>query len=342
MAESSEAITGKFDFYDVLGYLVPGLALLGLVILPFGLIRGTWPPTSLTSAVFFLVGAHILGHILQGLLRTWEIVPLIRDKKGKMRSPSAVLLDDDHQSLAPIRTKIGELTHKFWGIPGKEGSAVKSWTKTSDADRDAAFLQARNLLLQSKKQSYFEQFQGKYALMGGMAASLLVAALYYAGWALGLTSSQEERGLDRLQYILLPCFFVFVLYLVILHVLDWKMNEKWTRGLHLGLLLALGLGTFAGGFSVANSPQHPEAQKPPETRKEPSAPCSVCCIANSENSKESEVTPVLRIEHKTPFMLILALAALAASVRCYGAYKAFAKEFAAGVWRDFANYESLG
>jgi hypothetical protein len=47
----------------------------------------------------------------------------------------------------------------------------------------------------------------------------------------------------------------------------------------------------------------------------------------------------LRIEHKATFMFALALAACGAAVRCYGGYKAFAKEFAAGVWRDFANFD---
>lgn len=49
-----------------LGYLIPGLVFLGLLFLPFGLIKGMWPPTSVSSAVLYLVGAHILGHILQG------------------------------------------------------------------------------------------------------------------------------------------------------------------------------------------------------------------------------------------------------------------------------------
>ncbi len=49
MAESSDAITGKFDFYDILGYLVPGLTFIGLVTLPFGLIRGHGPPPALPA-----------------------------------------------------------------------------------------------------------------------------------------------------------------------------------------------------------------------------------------------------------------------------------------------------
>jgi hypothetical protein len=75
MAEGSDAITGKFDFYDILGYLVPGLVLIGLLWLPFGLIKGIWPSSSLTSAVLYLVCAHILGHILQGFCVSGKLSP---------------------------------------------------------------------------------------------------------------------------------------------------------------------------------------------------------------------------------------------------------------------------
>src|SRR5690349_20142823 len=183
MAEGSDAITGKFDFYDILGYLIPGLVFLGLVFLPFGLIKGMWPPSSVSSAVLYLVGAHILGHILQGFLRAWEKAAAIEDKTGKMlklRNPSSALLESN-EVLGRLLPKIEELARKFWGIPKKD----ESWASVPDADRDATFLQARNLLLQVKKQSYFEQFQGKYALMGGTTAGLVLASAYYIGWMVG-------------------------------------------------------------------------------------------------------------------------------------------------------------
>jgi hypothetical protein len=332
MAEGSDAITGKFDFYDILGYLVPGLVLLGLLTLPFGLIKGIWPSTSLASAVLYLVGAHILGHILQGFLRAWEGTVRIKDKTGKMvkpRTPSSVLLDAD-ESLARFLPKIEKLTRKFWEIP-KEN---ESWASVQDTDRDATFLQARNLLLQAKKQSYFEQFQGKYALMGGMTAGLVIASAYYAGWAVALIPSDCIAHLSRggpyafggLLAVLVVCFAL---------IQRSNVSEQFLRV----VLLLLLVGVFLGGFVAASaSQQPPETHQLAETHKGGCGVCAVCCGGKSEGSGPSDASQGLHIEHKATFMLIFALVAFGAAVRCYGAYKAFAREFAMGVWRDFANF----
>src|ERR1051326_7602335 len=221
MAESSEAITGKFDFYDILGYLVPGLVLLGLLWLPFGLIKGSWRSTSFTGAVLYLVAAHILGHILQGFLRAWEVVPQIRDKKREWRNPSSVLLDEDQELMVPFHKKIGELANKYWGIPQKDPSGTAPWKAFPDSDRDAAFLQARNLLLQSKKQSYIEAFQGKYALLGGMAVGLLFASLYYTGYSLALfLSACIAPGSVIPMWVFAGCLTLFVIFLAFVYRVD--------------------------------------------------------------------------------------------------------------------------
>jgi len=335
MAESSDAITGKFDFYDILGYLIPGLVFLGLVFLPFGLITGIWPSTSVTSAVLYLVGAHILGHILQGFLRVWEIVPWIRDDQGKLRAPSSVLLDESPKSLAPaLRAKIRKLANKFWEIPKTPGLNDGSWVDVPDSDRAAAFLQARNLMLQAKKQSYFEQFQGKYALMGGMAAGLAVASAYYAGWALALIPSDCIAHFSPYGPYVLA-----VLLVVVVACLGLMQNSR-------VILLLLLVGAFMGGFVAANasrkSPQkHQSAAAGAETQKGASPVCAVCCDGKSEGNDSSSGSQSLQVEHKATFMLVLALVAFGAAIRCYGAYKAFAKEFAMGTWRDFANYDLL-
>lgn len=347
MAESSDAITGKFDFYDILGYLVPSLVFLGLVALPFGLIKRTWPSTSFTSAVLYLVAAHILGNILQGFLRAWESVPRIKDYKDKMRPPSSVFLDEGPRSLAPmVRAKIKGLTNKFWTIPETTGPKEESWDDVLDSDRAAVFLQARNLLLQSKKQSYFEQFEGKYALMGGVAASLIIVALYYVGWAVALVPSSCRGWVQWLGDALAPYLVFFAAYLVFVQLRSRGMKEA-PRVVNLFLLLLLCIGAFLGGYRVAGIPQQPSGTKTAQTEKTAEVPKGsttpyvVCCVAKNESSESSNTLPDLQIEHQATFMLILALVAFGAAVRCYGAYKAFAREFAIGVWRDFANFELI-
>jgi hypothetical protein len=346
MAESSDAITGKFDFYDILGYLVPGLVLLGLLALPFGLIKGIWPSTSFTSAILYLVGAYIVGHILQGFLRAWEDVPKIRDSNGKMRTPSSVLLDEDPAPCGPqrhgtkplfraVRAKIRRLTYKFWDIPKTLKSNNENWDDVLEPERAAAFLQARNLLLQSNKGSYFEQFQGKYALMGGVAAGLIVASAYYGGWAAALAPLSFVTSFSKSgPYILVAFVAVLVVCLAFIR------SPNVSRTLLKLVFFLLLVGVFLGGF-VANSASKkpPEIQQCAETEKGKCGVCFVCSAGHSGN--ESEGFPGFQIEHQATLMLILALLALGAAIRCYGAYEAFAKEFAMGVWRDFANFDLL-
>ena len=45
----------KFNFYDIYGYLLPGLVLIGLFWLPFGLILNLWPKAELSSALLVLL-----------------------------------------------------------------------------------------------------------------------------------------------------------------------------------------------------------------------------------------------------------------------------------------------
>lgn len=354
MAEGSDAITGKFDFYDILGYLIPGLVLVGLLSLPFGLITGSWPSTSLTSAVLYLVGAHILGHILQGLLRAWERIPQIRDKSGSWRNPSSVLLDPNQELMAPLHIKIGELANKFWGIPEKDDSKIKPWKDIPDSKRDTAFLQARNLLLQSKKQSYIEAFQGKYALLGGMAVSFLIAFAYYTGWAVALFLSECIGPKSALPWwVFAACLVFFVGFLAFVYRVETGgsfrgkrldlSHEPTRKKFRFSLLLFLAIGTVPAGFFAYSTVQEPsEKHEAADQQKGSCGVCAVCCAGNSESGSESKSSVALKIEHKGIFMLLLGTAALGAAIRCYGGYKAFAREFATAVWRDFANFELLG
>ena len=60
----------RFNFYDVYGYLLPGLALLGLVWLPFLILKHKWPENELLSAVVVLAIGYVVGHVLQNVATT--------------------------------------------------------------------------------------------------------------------------------------------------------------------------------------------------------------------------------------------------------------------------------
>jgi hypothetical protein len=169
----------RLNFYDVYGYLLPGLALLGVAWFPFSFVAGWTLPGALSSALFALVVAYVAGHLLQGLVRT--ALPQQRPEKGT-RLPSDYLLDENDPGLTNgVRTRVIDLILAHFSLD--VGTAPNVAERT--ARRKDAFLLCRRALIQQKAGSYAEQFQGMYALMRGLAAVAALSASYHFGWSCG-------------------------------------------------------------------------------------------------------------------------------------------------------------
>ena len=173
----------RFNFYDVYGYLLPGLVLAALLGAPFWVAGGLTPPAQFASAALAIVLGYVLGHFLQRfadvwLPWTWWGVP------RKERLPSSRLLDQDSTRLAGemkrhLAAKIHEKFHFDVGIDSNEPEKV-------DPVRQEAFLQCRRDLLNTDRAAYAEQFQGMYSMMDGFSCALSCAAAFYAGIACAL------------------------------------------------------------------------------------------------------------------------------------------------------------
>ena len=175
----------KFNFYDVYGYLLPGLALIAVLWLPFGLVAHVWPTADWGSAIIAIASAYFAGHFM--LYVSTNAVPsydLKKSKPGKEpRRHSETLLDSDSTGLSEkIRLQIAEAVRKEFHlelrVETKEGEA--------DGDRKDAFLLARQRLILGKAGSYAEQFQGMYSLARGVTIALWVATAFYSGWVLSV------------------------------------------------------------------------------------------------------------------------------------------------------------
>ena len=57
----------RFNFYDVYGYLLPGLVTLGLFALPFRIVAGFQLPSEWSGTFVALVVGYVVGHVLQNL-----------------------------------------------------------------------------------------------------------------------------------------------------------------------------------------------------------------------------------------------------------------------------------
>jgi len=170
----------RLNFYDVYGYLLPGLALLGVIWFPFWFVAGfTLPASALSSALFALVVAYVIGHLLQGIART--ALRQERPEKGN-RVPSDYVLDRNEPSLRnEVRARVIDLILTHFSL--NVDAPVNAGELTSR--RREAFLLCRRALVQQKAGSYAEQFEGMYALMRGLAAVAGFSASYHLGWAGG-------------------------------------------------------------------------------------------------------------------------------------------------------------
>jgi hypothetical protein len=178
----------RFNFYDVYGYLLPGLALLGLAWLPFAILRHKWPENELLSAVVVLAIGYVLGHVLQSVA-TAAFPSTFSDAKGQQRYPSDLLLDEtDKQFSQDTKKRIREKTQQQFSIDVAKGTDGDNNLSLS---RREAFLMARQVLIRDEVAGYTEQFEGLYAMMRGLAVASLLGAAYLSFWALAIHKSQS-------------------------------------------------------------------------------------------------------------------------------------------------------
>lgn len=206
----------RLNFYDIYGYLLPGLVWLGLMWLPAGIIMRQWPSAEFSSAVAALVVGYVAGHLLQGV--ALGALPSKRyDNKRVLRDPSDILLDDpDTLSSGDIDRRLApETKHRVLRKIGSEfgmdvsGRELRNTQGLSGEEtirllrkrRQDAFLLCRRILVQKGAASYAEQFEGMYALMRGVAAASFLAGAFYFGWAAALVLPDVVG--EHLGYLLL-------------------------------------------------------------------------------------------------------------------------------------------
>ena len=330
----------KFNFYDIYGYLLPGLMLVGLLWTPFGLFWRAWPQQEISSAILLFLLAYIAGHFIQGF--AFVIIPSKTNKFGAYREFSDLLLDNDDLTLAQqTKYRINELSKKHFGLDLETGADSKVAQNSISRRRSSAFFQARSALLKYKgeRASYWEQFEGLYALMRGATMAAAAATFYFLGWAIALLDHHAGLGWTK-GFLLVFGTAAFVCALA--QKIPKTKKRDWPKIFTWGTAISLCLLLFGSAMLVAkNAVEHD--QKAAGERH----PISICCLwpawtgaaEGKDSTKPEEV--FINAGDRGLIMLLLMLAAAIVSLRCHGAYKAFAREFALAVWRDFANFEMM-
>ncbi len=165
----------RFNFYDLYGYVVPGLAFVTALWLPYVVIPTGVKTPDLTLALGLVVLAYVVGHFVQ-VVAARALPSTFVDAAGKFRHPSDIILDENAAPDVPPLPK-----HMRDRLIAK----VKAWFGPNAADPgEQAFFLCRSALLQRGKGGYSEQMQGMYTLMRGLTIALLFASAYYFGWCL--------------------------------------------------------------------------------------------------------------------------------------------------------------
>jgi hypothetical protein len=289
----------QFNFYDIYGYLLPGILILGLFWLPVGVLTQKWPDQDISKALFLAALAYIVGHIVQ-MVSSSAIPSTVRDHAKKARYPSDLLLDKSNLKFpADFKDRLSKQVKKLYGLDlnvKEDGNGKNDLSKS----RQTAFFQARSFLILKKAANYVEQFEGLYAMMRGLGCSFFASAAYFVGWGLSFhygSSCQSRWGAVALCAALaIPLIPALVSFL---HKPARKIAD---RILAFSWLLALGdFGFLAGslGFQSQRS----------------STPWPSCAEA---------------------ILWGAALLSILAGLRCISAYYSFAEMFAITVWRDFS------
>ncbi len=140
----------RFNFYDLYGYLLPGLVLVAVLGLPPMMSLDELPSTEIASALLAAVVGYVVGHLAHAFGR------VLFQEERPFRASVEALPDPDKERL-------GQLLAKARGRP------------IAITDK-SVFDICRRVLQDHKRGQLADQFQGMYALTRGLCLAFLAAA----------------------------------------------------------------------------------------------------------------------------------------------------------------------
>lgn len=172
----------KFNFYDFVGYVIPGAAMLALIYwLYVGLFDQPAGLTvdSLGESLIFLAAAYFVGHVVQafGLIMTRRLG--VR-AFAEYDSEQLLRADDPHftpafrADLVTAIARVFDLTVTAPGSAQDQSPEISSAQAQMQAGRDVFDL-CYSLIVQEGADAHTELFNGIYGLLRGMFTVLCLA-----------------------------------------------------------------------------------------------------------------------------------------------------------------------
>lgn len=173
-------MSDKFNFYDFVGYIIPGAAVLALIYwLYVGLFHqpADLAVDSLGDSIIFLAAAYFVGHVVQALSQV--IARRLRvEAFADQYSEQLLSATDTHFTPAFRADLVKAITAVFYP-PAAPGASAPSQTldiSAPQARRDAFDL-CYSLIVQQSADAHTELFNGIYGLLRGMFVALCLAIL---------------------------------------------------------------------------------------------------------------------------------------------------------------------
>jgi len=310
----------NLNFYDIYGYLIPGLTLAILVWLPHGLIRGHLPTTDWTSALAAIVIGYVIGQVLQVLGRN-----ALPSRTLDGRYPSEALLDKDNSAFSDnLKARLRERISTLSGIDVRTDVKRCDVTPKVSAQRRDGFYFCRDALLTSKTISYGEQMQGMYALMDGLTVAFALGAAYNFGWVL------SGLGYGALQQSASTVVVLGLVGAVVIAALSLRKNALRFRH----LMTAQELQIVVDIFGLGQNADSPENARMTRARWM----VGFLMFALIASGYRLGMGKVSNLDQRGLFFAIT-LASIFASLTCFAAYKYFTRMYAETIYRAFNLYE---
>lgn len=164
----------KFNFYDFVGYVIPGALILLLLywfILGFFNLELLIKVTSIGESLLFLAASYFLGHLIQALGNLIEKKQV--EKWGGWFSEQ--FLRDDNEYYTPeFKSKLKECAQEIFGLSLNSSSEDEQIKKNK---RQETFSLCYSLVVQEDAAIHTEIFNGIYSLYRGLLASVWVGVV---------------------------------------------------------------------------------------------------------------------------------------------------------------------
>jgi hypothetical protein len=306
--------------------------------MPIGIITLIWPNPDIAKALFFIVFAYIIGHILT-VISSPLVSQMVFDSSNKLRMRADLFLDKNDKVFSnTFKERLAKQVSELFGL-NLYVSQDSDGENDISKDRQAAFLQARSFLIAKKTASavnYAEQIEGLFVMMRGLGCAFFAGALYLVGWGVSCDLKNSDLHINHNYiYVIRNIFFIVIIFALIISSVAYYLESRKKKA-----------GPFLEWCKKKAGPFI-------EWRKKKDDPlfarflfrwCLIVALIGS-----GFIVGYWHLQHpvfpKLPYFEHIiwfgALLSLIVAVKCFSSYRRFSNMFAQTVWRDFSAYYSF-